>query len=229
MLTSNRDEHSRRLQASGPAIHAGVSGSMLYPTDGDAGGTWIGAHERGHAVVLLNGCDQNHIRANHYRKSRGLVLVDLLDQENPLSRFDQVDLEGIEPFTVVVWTQGQLWECRWNGLAKFLQRRSGGEARIWSSVTLYQEEVIAKRRSWFDRWRMDVPVPTQEQILDFHLFTGDGDKTNDVLMNRNNQIFTVSISSIQLGKHSASMTYLDLLAHQKLAGELQICQPTESE
>jgi hypothetical protein len=46
--------------------------------------------------------------------------------------------------------------------------------------------------------------------LHFHQFTGDGDAHNDLLMNRDGKVFTVSVSSIQLTNNSSSMTYLDI-------------------
>ena len=60
---------------------------MLLPTDTEKGGTWIGLHEKGHLLVLLNGGFEMHQRLERYRKSRGLIVKDLLDKEDPLKEW----------------------------------------------------------------------------------------------------------------------------------------------
>jgi hypothetical protein len=55
---------------------------------------------------------------------------------------------------------------------------------LWSSTTLYDGFVIKKREQWFASFLSDHPTPTQQDILNFHRFTGDGNKQNDLLMTR---------------------------------------------
>ena len=54
----------------------------------------------------------------------------------------------------------------------------------------------------------------KNNILNFHRFAGDGDKANDVLMNRNDELFTVSISLIERRQESSKFNYFDLLHNQ---------------
>ena len=70
-LTSNRDEKNWRTDALAPEVYEFSSGKIIYPKDGDAGGTWIAAHENGNVVVFLNGGFVAHTPAPPYRKSRG--------------------------------------------------------------------------------------------------------------------------------------------------------------
>ena len=70
-LTSNRDEKNWRTDALPPAVYPAGSGQMMYPKDGDAGGTWIAAHDNGNAIVFLNGGMEAHNPQPPYRKSRG--------------------------------------------------------------------------------------------------------------------------------------------------------------
>ena len=79
-LTSNRDEKHWRTAALPPAAYEFDSGKMLFPKDGDAGGTWVAAHENGNAIVFLNGGLVAHVPNPPYRKSRGLILLDLLNR-----------------------------------------------------------------------------------------------------------------------------------------------------
>ena len=75
-----RDERTTRLPGEPPrrVLRGGLA--ALAPRDGDAGGTWISVHQNGNAIVLLNGGLVKHIPAPPYRKSRGLILLDLLSE-----------------------------------------------------------------------------------------------------------------------------------------------------
>jgi len=211
-ITSNRDEKQGRSNARPPAVYPCTSGNLLYPKDGDAGGTWIAAHENGHAIVFLNGGFVRHTPQPPYRKSRGLVLLDLIDSANPVKQFQTVPLQQIEPFTAVLWNNGQLHECRWDGLQKHHTRLPVAQPHIWSSATLYDERVVAKRKNWFEAWLQSFQAerPAPEDILHFHQFTGDGDSHNDLRMNRNGQVFTVSVTLLALSTDVTRMHYLDL-------------------
>ncbi|RYY25932.1 MAG: hypothetical protein EOO04_11315 [Chitinophagaceae bacterium] len=133
-----------------------------------------------------------------------------------------ISLDGIEPFTAIIRDGEDLYECRWDGHKKYNKPKSTAEPHIWSSVTLYTEEVIATREEWFNSWLSTHPNPTQEDILRFHQFTGDGDSWNDLTMNRGGETFTVSITSVKLGESKASMTYLDLKSHQQVNADFAI-------
>ena len=78
----------------------------------------------------------------------------------------------------------------------------------------------SKRRNWFEEWIGGNTLPTQEQILHFHQFTGDGDVHNDLRMNRDGKVFTVSVTSVEIGKNALAMDYLDLKNDQSSTVEL---------
>lgn len=220
ILTSNRDEKKLRPDALTPAVYPFASGNLLFPKDAMAGGTWIAAHENGNAIVFLNGAWVAHQPNPPYRKSRGQILLDLIEGASPYNSFLAIKLTAIEPFTAVVFDDGQLFECRWDGDSKHALQLNETQPHIWSSATLYNETVINKRKGWFDRWMQDQPNPSQEAILHFHQFTGDGDTHNDLRMNRNDQLFTVSVTSLLLTPVIAQMQYLDLKNNSSSTSEL---------
>lgn len=209
-LTSNRDEKHWRSAALPPAVYPFPSGKILFPKDGDAGGTWIAAHENGNAIVFLNGGRIRHTPQPPYRKSRGLILLDLIEGRTAFNSFLAINLNNIEPFTAIIWDDGHLFECRWDGVQKYHHELSYKQPHIWSSVTLYDEEVINRRRRWFNSWLKKHPQPGQEDILHFHQFTGDGDQHNDLMMNRDGLVFTVSVTSMAITDQLVSMQYVDL-------------------
>ena len=210
LLTSNRDEKHWRSPAHAPARYLFKTGTILFPKDGDAGGTWFAVHENGNAVVFLNGGFVKHEPAPPYRRSRGLILLDLLDAVSPYKTFCTIDLNNIEPFTAVIWDHAQLFECRWDGTRKHATEMDRDSPHIWSSVTLYDEQVVAKRKQWFDDWLLQKPEPSQADILHFHQFTGDGDAHNDLLMNREGKVGTVSVTSAAMHSRKAKIEYVDI-------------------
>jgi len=210
LLTSSRDEHYGRPAATPPLVHAGAGGNLLFPKDTRAGGSWFAVHEHGHALVLLNGAGVKHISSGPYRMSRGLILLELADCQRPAARFDSICLKGIEPFTMVILEEGQLHECCWGGATKYHGRPDSRQAHIWSSVTLYGPGTVRKRREWFAAWLAAYPSPDQHDVLQFHLSAGEGDKRNDLLMERAEGIRTVSITSLMQTGTEAAMRYLDI-------------------
>lgn len=209
-ITSNRDEKKLRGKAFFPKVYDLKDRKIMFPKDADAGGTWIAAHENGNVIVLLNGGFTKHDYEPPYRKSRGTILLDIISCNNSYNAFDKIDLVKIEPFTVVIFSLNQLYECRWDGKQKHTKELDKTLPHIWSSVTLYDADVVAKREQWFNEWLKNNWHFNLSNIIQFHLFAGDGDSNNDLKMNRNNNMLTVSVTSIEITNTKAVMYYKDL-------------------
>jgi len=209
-ITHNRDEKSSRSIAMPPAKYTVNGYTLLFPRDTAAGGTWIAINNNGAAAVLLNGAFTNHVQQLPYRKSRGLVLLDIVAAADPQLSFEKTDLNGIEPFTIVLWQQQQLFECRWDGMHKHVNRLPANLPHTWSSATLYNQAVLNKRKTWFQQWQQTHTMPTMEDIVQHHMNAGDGDAHNDLRMNRQGQMLTVSITSMELSEDKSMMQYTDL-------------------
>jgi hypothetical protein len=209
-LTSSRDEQDGRPLAAFPTVYEIKGRKILFPKDPQAGGSWAAVNENGCMTVLLNGAIRAHLSEPPYRKSRGLILLDLIAESSPASAFEHADFRGIEPFTVVLFEDKNLYSGKWDGRMKWLETLNSNKAHIWSSVTLYDQAAIVKREDWFNLWLSENPYPGTLDILHFHQKGGDGNPFNDILMNREGKIFTNSISSIRLSPETASFRYLDL-------------------
>lgn len=209
-LTSNRDEHQRRGAAIRPREFKGSDYTLLSPQDPDQHGSWIAAKNTGDIAVLLNGAFKKHTDQPPYRKSRGLVLMDIISHKYPYVYFTAMYLEGIAPFTLVLYTYGKLYECRWDGTDKHIALRDKNTSHIWSSATLYEGEATVKREQWFRVWDQATPVKTTTDILNFHRSGGNGDLHDGLIMNREEKIKTVSITSIRHQSKTITMTYHDL-------------------
>lgn len=209
-ITSNRDEKSARRQALPPTDYFDEDVLLTYPKDADAGGSWIAVNHNGNAAVLLNGAFEKHTPKPPYEKSRGLVFLDIIKASMPVRRFLQADIENIEPFTLIIFEKNNLYECRWDGDRKHCRQLEKSRPYIWSSATLYDKAIVKKREQWFTKWLNKNPNPSQQDIMKLHLFGGDGDLHNDFRMNRDDQMFTVSITGIAINNDKALMQYHDL-------------------
>lgn len=209
-ITHNRDEKSVRAKAVPPRAYTVQGQRLLFPRDAQAGGTWISMNENGAAAVLLNGAMEKHVPAPPYRKSRGLAFLDIVAAEDLLYGYHRADLKGIEPFTVIIWNHGSLYECRWNGTEKYIKELDASGAYIWSSVTLYDADTINKRKRWFGSWLLRHPHPRLIDVIHFHRHAGDGDTHNDLCMNRHGTTLTVGITAMEISPGKGTMRYLDL-------------------
>jgi hypothetical protein len=209
-FTSSRDEHAGRPAAFLPQRHLFNGQYLLFPRDPQGGGSWIAAHENGNVAVLLNGALQPHQPKPPYRKSRGLIMLDLISVSSPVAEFEEFDFKGIEPFTVILFASRKLWSCIWDGNHKSWKALDVHKPHIWSSVTLYDPHVVKKREDWFKNWFSENPDPNVAAIVGFHKQGGEGDPDNDILMNRDNRIFTNSISALQISSHTIAFHYQDL-------------------
>ncbi len=214
ILTSNRDEITSRPPATPPFTEKRSNYEIIYPRDPHGGGTWIASDNRNNAVCLLNGAYLKHEPQYPYRHSRGLVVLDFFDFKNLFDFIDLYDLNNIEPFTLVIVRDFRLFEFRWDGSQRYLKNLSFSDPNIWSSVTLYDTGSIRKRESWFQEWIKNDPEFSFERILDFHMFAGEGNKETDILMERSDQIRTISITSVVNRDNNSTMYYKDILNHE---------------
>lgn len=209
-ITHSRDEQKRRPRALAPAVYRINGHELLFPRDAQAGGTWMAVNAYGAAAVLLNGAFEKHVSRPPYRKSRGLALLDIIASDDAPAGWQRAELEGIEPFTLILWSHEKLYEGRWDGRQKHTRMPDCRQAHTWSSVTLYDETVRSRRQQWFDRWRALCPRPAPEEILHYHLSGGEGDVRNDLRMNRDDTMLTVGITALTLSAGGSRMTWLDL-------------------
>lgn len=211
ILTSNRDETPYRKTIS-PDFYLENNASLLYPKDELVGGTWIGASNKKRVICLLNGAFTHHQRNEFYKMSRGVFVKKILAADNAILEIQQFDFLDIEPFTLILIefsTELTLHELVWDGFKKHLKKLPN-LPKIWSSSTLYNDEMKLDRKTWFANWLQNNDSYSQEAILNFHQNTTNGTKETAVKMKRT-FVETVSITSIEKKKTALLMSYFDLL------------------
>lgn len=209
VLTSNRDEAPNR-ETIPPDFYKNDNTNMLFPKDKRAGGTWIGLSNKRRLVCLLNGGFMLHERQAKYRMSRGVVVRDMLESEDIVTLIEGYDLNDIEPFTLVVieWQlELKLYELVWDGHEKHFSRLPL-EPKLWSSSTLYNQEMKDERQLWFKEFLKKTDV-SADSILDFHETAGKENKDFGIVMDRG-FVKTTSITQIRKTDNSTCMNYHDL-------------------
>lgn len=202
ILTSNRDETPMRISIP-PKMYQEEEVEMCYPKDLLSGGTWIGISSNKHLACLLNGAFEPHIRKPSYRKSRGLVVKELLRATDPLYFFETVLLDEIEPFTMISinWkNELKCYQFIWDGTKKDLQEIPI-LPQIWSSPMLYSKEIIQQRIHYFqDFLEENNEKITVKKILEFQ---------KEFRINRK-LIKTTSVTQFIYKKRASEIIYYDL-------------------
>jgi hypothetical protein len=213
VLTSNRDEAPGR-ETLPPKMYDVEGLKMAFPKDVLAGGTWLGISERNRVICLLNGGFERHDRKLPYGKSRGVVVKDLLADEDFPKAAGAYDLAEVEPFTVVAadW-QNELsfYEFVWDGRKKHFKDLPL-KPHIWSSSPLYSEEMKQLREEWFAELQKNKDL-TPEALLDFHFSAGKGDKDEGVIMDRG-FVKTMSVSQVIVSSEKVEFYYKDLATEE---------------
>jgi hypothetical protein len=209
ILTSNRDENPDRVTLEpGNATTLVESSAIICPKDSKAGGSWIAMSASGKVACLLNGAFIKHKHEPPYAKSRGLVLLDYFHYTDATSFSTQVDLTGVENFTLLLVEQQGVYELRWDGKQKFFTFLGNAQPRIWSSCTLYNEQEAEKKANKFNQWIQQPHQPTVDEIAFFH-----GYKNADGFLLELPMVKTVSITSVQKTNEQVRMVYRDLLTN----------------
>ena len=215
LLTSNRDEKIYRPTIT-PKVYAQNEIKLLYPKDEKAGGTWIVAREDGTCIILLNGAFINHQKKENYSKSRGVILMEIIQAKFPLLHFQEMNLENVEPFTLIIFQNNVLTEVKWDEVEKHVFNKSIKKAHIWSSSTLYNRIQRIKRKQWFDHFcRHNNPLSI-DKILSFHTNTQATNTEYGLVIDREDKTKTVSITQLLLKNDKLEMTYIDRINNTKI-------------
>ena len=214
IITSNRDEKTLRPNAIEPKNYVINNKKIIFPKDKKAGGTWFAIDEHSTILVLLNGADEKHILRESYKKSRGLIVLDLISTKSVIHTWKFVDLSDIEPFTLVLYENQKLYQLWWNESEKNTLELDTNQSHIWSSSTLYSREIREKRANWFYNFLDTKPEVNAGELFDFHRYTEEENTEHGLVINRNNTLKTLSITQTVIEKNKVEIHYNDLIAER---------------
>lgn len=224
ILTSNRDEAPDRAVWQ---IHQSESyGQRLYfPRDPGAGGTWFCISNSGRIACLLNGAHHAFIPKSVYRKSRGKVVLELFGFRDVSEFVAAYDFKDIAPFTLIIIDQLSLHCCIWDGEEATSRILDFSQPWFWSSATLYSPEIRKWRSDLFDEWLQANNSISQSTIMAFHQF-GSDDLYNGFVMNRDEKVKTLSITSVSGQADRLSLIHQDLKMKTSETLDIKVSQPT---
>ena len=217
IITSNRDEKVLRPCAIPPQNYIVKGKKVVFPKDPKAGGTWYVVDENGTVLVLLNGASEKHLVELTYRKSRGLIVLDLIGSVSPKDFWEEMDLDNIEPFTLVLFQDQQLFQLRWNGETKEATELNCDEKHIWSSSTLYPAGIRKQRSNAFYSFLDNNDVISENEMYQFHRYAEVENQENGLVINRNNELKTLSITQSVIEKNKVAVLHYDLIAQNDSA------------
>jgi hypothetical protein len=195
ILTFSRDEASLR---SSVEVMQDEEQGLVYPKDALHGGTWLALNVRtGRLTCLLNGAFEVHERVLPYRKSRGLVVLESFDYADILDFFDFYDFGNIEPFTLLVFENQEIFQFRWDGNGRYIEKLDAQKPHLRSSCTLYNQTVRIEREGWFSDFLEQKTMETSaENLWHFHKKPNHDAPEKGILMYRPFGPSTVSITQL---------------------------------
>jgi len=209
-ITSIRKEKIGHTAALPPERYSFSSGSIIFPKETDTGGSWIACHANGNAVAFLNETVTADTSGASYRKSRGLILLDLADHTTPFNCFLAINLNRIAPFTAVILDSFHLFECSWDGRSKSFNELDAQAPHIWSSV-LYANDTASIRKTQFEESVAAIKTFSSKTVLDLHQAL-DNRESTELQTGAAEGLLTTSITLITIGPQLAKMQYLDVIS-----------------
>ena len=202
ILTHNRDESIDRI-ASNHILERSWEGKKYFaPVDEEKQGTWIFYNDDYLACILNGGKEKPITFQSSYRKSRGIVLLDIMKYDSVEEFVEHEDLSGIAPFTIFVndLKNKKTFLLFWDENRLDVNDLSDQNFVFRCSSTLYSLEKMRELENIFIKFKHISP----EEIFELH---------NSIKMNDGDVVqgkATTSITQIFVNESKISMKYCPL-------------------
>lgn len=200
LITMNRDESETRDPESPPTLRKSGAVAWLAPTDGTAGGTWIGVNSCGIAAFLLNGYEFSKGLVERGSPSRGSIVPQIMERgdweevwEWLLQEFTP---EPYQPFRLGICSFRSATLATWTGSGQLTLESVPSGWCMTTSSSWRSGEVAAWRHSAFLAW-VDEGASQVSSIPGFHLSRPSGWEEWAPLMRRK-ESRTRSISQVEI-------------------------------
>ncbi|MFW0739899.1 hypothetical protein [Flavobacterium sp. T12S277] len=220
ILTSNCYEKPTRLGVIKPEKHTVEGKNIVFLKDSKTKGTCCIADEKGTVLFLLKGADMKYDVKLTYRKSRELIVLDVLNHESPKIFWNIINLEDIEPFTLVLYQDKRLFQLRWNGLKKESMELDINKNYMWSSATLDFKKNRLKQANLFTTFLEGKKDLLSSILYFFHKYTEANDEEKSSVINSNKEI--KSITQMIIEKNKLIFEYYDLVENKEFSTSLII-------
>jgi uncharacterized protein with NRDE domain len=183
VITMNRDEARLRHEA-GLRQQQQNGLKLLYPIDGQAGGTWFGVNNHGVVLALLNRYQDPQFSS---APTRGNIIPQALaygDFNLVKKHLSEQNYQGYNPFDLLLVANDKCLHLSWNGrhLSTYIVNE---KALLISSSARNTDAVLAKRQEHFQQWLRRTPELSAEAVLQhIHLQHNPDSQADSVLMDR---------------------------------------------
>ncbi|MEE1674673.1 NRDE family protein [Agarivorans aestuarii] len=223
VVTMNRDEARHRHEA-GIKQQTHGDTQLLYPVDGQAGGTWFGFNNHGLVLALLNRYqDPQHSGA----PSRGKIIPQALalgSYQAVEQHLAEQNYQHFNPFDLLLVSAKHCQHFSWSG--KHLSQQPLNDKAIQlSSSALNTQQVLASRKLRFQQWLAQQPSSAERVLSDIHLQQCQENRSHSVLMDRD-EAHSKSICQVRLSSQHSEFDYYPEASLQ--AWRQQLSQHPES-
>lgn len=180
IITGNRDEQRTRTEPG--ILHQ--TDNFCYPTDGLAGGTWIGLNRQGVAIALLNRY-QNPLKSN--MTTRGEIIPALLEAgnfEQVSKRCRQLALDNYNPFDLIIASQTGLLQLQYDGQKGLFIEHEPFKPFFITSSAVKMHYTLQQRQNIFDSFMAEKPNTPSDILTKLHMQKISGDDSTSILMSR---------------------------------------------
>ena len=206
----NRDELLTRPSALPPEIYGREGMKVVYPRE-PSGGTWIACNSSGNLLALLNWNEIGSASLGEKRKTRGLVILELIREVSSSSTnscLKRLNLDGVFPFRLIGVFQNErkLIEWRWDGT--IIQHLGWAWARKhWFSSSLSDARATVARGQVCDAAVIDPAVGSPHWLRQVHRSHEPKPGPYSICVHRQDAA-TVSYTEVECDRSSISMRYL---------------------
>jgi Transport and Golgi organisation 2 len=204
-LLCNRDEKLTRKPALEPHLAVRNGTRFLAPVDADFGGTWIATNEFGVSVCLLNGANLtgSEIHTAAPRRSRGLLLLDLIPEPSVAAICDRLRATDLSPYAAftlaAIEPNNPTGVLEWDGSKKTVVFEEADRHMLTSS-SFDSEKVRQSRQEEYSH------VHSDEKLFAFHRSHVPARSAYSTCMHRADAE-TVSFSWIRVSEEVATFYY----------------------
>ncbi|WP_220719956.1 NRDE family protein [Agarivorans litoreus] len=226
VITMNRDEARHRHEAGIKQQHNGDT-VLVYPVDGQAGGTWFGFNNHGVVLALLNRYqDPQHAGA----PTRGQIIPQALALGSS-QRLEQhlatQDYQHFNPFDLLMISANDCQHFSWSG-KQLSHHHLSDKAIQLSSSALNTQQVLASRKRRFQQWLKHKPSSAERVLSDIHLQQCQQNRSHSVLMDRD-EAHSKSICQVRLSAQNSEFDYYPEASLQAWRQQLsQATQPLDA-
>lgn len=212
----NRDERHDRTDGKPPQtlMH---KYDVTGPLDPVSAGTWIAFNKNGYWGCMLNGYYEDASKINVPKKTRGKILLNLLNTENPLKAAEDFNPNDYLSFRLVIGSLTEhklfIWTGEKYGQSDFLSQYKD-QAFFLSSSSLDQDDIIQIRKKKFDAWAKNTDEKAYAKIPDFHFSKTPAPEQAPMMMRSYSG--TKSVTAMHISKGEKIMEYTQVNNYDKI-------------